>query len=81
MALYLDRTATGMTVVYGMTTTADFVLLGGDANDDDTINIVDIGIIAVNFGTSGPAGDINADGTVNIVDIAGAAVNFGLSSS
>jgi uncharacterized repeat protein (TIGR01451 family) len=66
------------TVVSGTTVTLpDVTLLGGDMDDNGTVNIVDISNIALNFGGSGPAGDLNGDGTVNIVDISGAAANFG----
>lgn len=47
-------------------------LLGGDANDDDVIDILDAGIIGGAFGTSPPSNpkaDINNDGVVDILDL------------
>jgi parallel beta-helix repeat protein len=48
------------------------VLLGGDADDDDAIDIVDAGLIGAQFGTDGsgdPRADINADSDVDILDL------------
>jgi len=54
-----------------------------DLNRDGIINIVDISMAAVAFGSEpghprwNPTCDVNGDGTVNIVDIAAIAVEFG----
>ncbi|MBI1297643.1 hypothetical protein GC175_22110 [bacterium] len=54
-------------------------LRGGDINGDDQINIQDLVLIGVNFGsTTVLTSDINGDGVVNIQDLAIAAGNFGL---
>jgi hypothetical protein len=54
-------------------------LRGGDINGDDQINIQDLVLIGVNFGsTTVLTADINGDGVVNIQDLAIAAGNFGL---
>ncbi|MEZ4639989.1 MAG: cohesin domain-containing protein [Caldilineaceae bacterium] len=54
-------------------------LRGGDINGDDQINIQDLVLIGVNFGsTTVLTPDINGDGIVNIQDLAIAAGNFGL---
>ncbi len=66
----------GTTVDVGAT-----ALVGGDVNDDNCINILDIVSIVAQFGQSGlPASnaqDINDDGTVNIFDLTISAGNFG----
>lgn len=80
MARYLDATKGGVLVNAGAVTTLGQVkLLGGDANDDDIINILDLSIIGGAFGTSPPSnakGDINDDGTVNILDLVLAGGNY-----
>ena len=56
--------------------------LYGDTNLDGTVNSVDFGTMAANFGKSGKAwdeGDFNYDGTVNSVDFGLLAGNFGKS--
>lgn len=54
-------------------------LRGGDLNDDDKINIQDLVLIGVNFGSndSNNLANINGDAGVNIQDLAIAAGNFG----
>jgi parallel beta-helix repeat protein len=79
MARYLDAQAgdaslgVWVTVTGGSTTTLNKVkLLGGDANDNDEVDISDATIIGGEFGkTSGfdPRADINADGVVDILDL------------
>jgi hypothetical protein len=61
-------------------------LLGGDSNDSDTINILDLAFQGARYGLSegdpgwDPAADINGDGTVNILDLTISANNFKKSS-
>ena len=44
--------------------------LAGDLNHDGVVNILDLVLIASQFGTTGPsAADLNADNTVNIQDL------------
>ena len=77
MARYLDGQkgsgGTGVTVTSGGTTALTKVkLLGGDANDDDLVDISDGSIIGGMFGQTGPSdarADINNDGTVDIMDL------------
>ena len=66
-------------VAAGANPAGSVTLLGGDANMDDTINILDLSYIAARYLQSGPvyapvapAGttpDINGDGIVNILDL------------
>jgi hypothetical protein len=87
MDRYLDDTvASGKTVGIGSAKTAlsKLVLLGGDANGDDVIDIGDAAIIGGQFGMSpptNPQADINADNTVNILDLALMGGNFGKDSA
>ena len=49
-----------------------------DINGDGAVNIVDLTLVASNFGKSGEnAADVNADGVVNIVDLTLVAAAFG----
>ena len=44
--------------------------LAGDLNNDGVLNILDLVLVASQFGTTGPsAADLNGDGTVNIQDL------------
>jgi hypothetical protein len=69
--------------VYVAGTTVDVgptVLIGGDVNADNCINILDIVSIIGRFDSTGLAAsspeDINDDGTINILDLTVAAGNF-----
>lgn len=73
MGRYLDAQKAGVVVSAGGTTTLSKVrLLGGDANDDDEVDIIDGAIIGGQFGLTPPTdprADINNDGTVDILDL------------
>ncbi len=49
-----------------------------DVNGDSVVNIVDLTLVASNFGKTGEnAADVNGDGVVNIVDLTLVAAAFG----
>jgi len=78
---YLDTQKSSVYVV-GATVDIGFTTLwGGDTNNDNCVNILDIVSIIGKFGMSGlPTSDpedINDDGTINILDLTLAAGNFG----
>ncbi len=52
----------------------------GDVNNDGTVNILDLSVVALHWNQTGQTlstGDINGDGTVNILDLSILATNFG----
>ena len=55
--------------------------LTADVNDDGTVNIFDLVLVAGSFGQSGDdlRGDVNGDGAVNIFDLVKVASSFGQS--
>ncbi|MEQ9455625.1 MAG: PEP-CTERM sorting domain-containing protein [Phycisphaeraceae bacterium] len=60
-------------------------ILDGDANLDGTVDLIDLSVLASNFGASAATiqwvdGDFNADDTVDLVDLSLLASNFGSSS-
>ncbi len=56
----------------------DITLLGGDATQDNAINVFDLALIANRYGGTDPVGDINGDNKVDIYDLALAAGNSGV---
>lgn len=53
---------------------------GGDVNRDGTVNIVDLSIMAGQWGrTGGQTADANYDGVVNIIDLSVLGTNYGRS--
>jgi hypothetical protein len=60
------------------------VLLKGDANFDRHVDVVDLGVLATNYGLTGKAwqaGDFNGDGSVDVVDLGLLATSYGGSYS
>ncbi len=81
MPRYLDACATGIVVGAEGRVLAQVKLLGGDANDDDIVDILDMTLIGGQYGLSGgeitkPNADINDDGRVDILDLVLAAGNY-----
>jgi hypothetical protein len=83
MERYLDSEKAGVVVTAGVTTTlSSLTLNGGDANDDDVINILDLSFMGARYLCSlgdpcyDAAGDINDDGIINIQDIVLAGSNY-----
>jgi hypothetical protein len=57
-----------------------FTVLAGDANQDLSVNVLDLNALATNFGATGfmfSRGDFNYDGIVNMMDFVILALNFG----
>ena len=50
-----------------------------DVNEDGTVNIQDLVLVAAQFGQSGEslAGDVNGDGEVNVLDLVAVSSHFG----
>jgi len=91
-----DTYATGIDAHYYLPANGDVVvagddqslgtikLLGGDATDDNKVDVSDMSSIGGEYGmTSGfqPKNDVNIDGEVDILDLVLAAGNYDLSSS
>ena len=58
------------------------ITVPGDVNEDGKVNIVDLAIVALQYGRppppiTDPRADVNRDGKVNIVDIVKVALDFG----
>jgi|GEM_PF-3278524 len=51
-------------------------LLAGDANGDNTVNILDLTYLAGRYQSADPTADLNASGLVDILDLALAAGNY-----
>lgn len=81
---YLNITSDlGITITIGADTELPALeLKGGNAYDDDVINIQDAGIIGGQYGTGTIAddGDVNFDNRVNIQDLALVGGNYGLTA-
>ena len=72
-----------MTAEVATTTTIEVPPTPWDVNDDGTVNIQDLVLVANEFGESGEdlKGDLNGDGTVNIQDLVIVASHFGEDTS
>ena len=60
----------------GAASLGSIVLLGGDVNGDNIINIFDLAYMAQHYGSKDRLSDLNADNIVNINDLALAAGNY-----
>jgi uncharacterized repeat protein (TIGR01451 family) len=86
IARYLDAEKLSVPVVAANgTSLPPLTLLGGDTNDDCTVNILDLSLEGGRFRSTcddpnwDPRADINNDCTVNILDLSVSGGNFGLS--
>jgi hypothetical protein len=50
----------------------------GDVNGDGAVNVLDLILIARDFGLSGSPADVNGNGVVDIFDLVAAASAFGV---
>jgi YVTN family beta-propeller protein len=57
----------------------EITLIGGDMNDDNEINILDLALVGAQFGSDTSGADLNGDGTVDILDLTLVGANFGKS--
>jgi hypothetical protein len=72
-----------------LTTLGTLVLLGGDASNDDAINLADATCIGSDFGTStstctvnsGANSDVTGDGQINLIDLVLVGGNYDRTSS
>ena len=58
------------------TNVGHIILLAGDINGDDIINILDLAYVASKYQGTDELADLNNDGTVNIFDLSLAAGNY-----
>ena len=86
MGSYLRAGGRDFEVIAGQTTALpSVVLLGGDCDADDQINIMDASIVSFSFGLEAgepgfdPRADINGDGIVDIYDLVLIGNSFGCS--
>jgi hypothetical protein len=57
---------------------ASYFLFGGDANDDNSVNFIDLGIVLANYGSTGTTqGDLDLDGSIDLTDIGMVVASFG----
>ncbi|QLQ06873.1 MAG: hypothetical protein HZY76_13055 [Anaerolineae bacterium] len=86
-ALYLPATKSWTLVTRPLTTLSTVILLGGDATNDDIIDIGDATCIGGAYGNppvgcgSGGSSDVNGDGTTSILDLVLFGGNYGASAS
>ena len=86
MARYLDAERVNVSVTTGLTLLPPVTLLGGDAIEDDVINILDLALLGGRYlvscgeATYDPRADINDDCVINILDLSITGGNFLLSS-
>ncbi len=87
MAGYLDASVSGIEVTEGNTTNLPAITLpGGDTNDSDKVNIMDLALIGSHYGLTclsngwDARADVNGDCTIDLLDLTIAASNFQLTS-
>lgn len=82
MSLYLDSLQIGVVATNGNTTLlTPLLLLAGDTNDDDIIDILDLSLIGGQYAATcpgyDPRADLNIDCVVSILDLSVTGGNFG----
>jgi hypothetical protein len=51
---------------------------GGDENGDNAVNLVDLGVVLLNYDSAGPDGDANLDGHVGLTDLGIVLLDFNM---
>lgn len=83
----VDGLAAGLAVIYDAeaNSVSARVSMLGDANGDDSVDLLDLSILATNFDDDGTftygQGDFNGDGRVDLLDLSALASSFGNSVS
>ena len=65
-------------------TVQEGAFLASDVNQDGQVNVLDLILVAQNFGSDASANrqsDVNGDGTINVLDLIVVAQNFGESTA
>ena len=78
--ILFDSAAISLPVITVDGTVVATLLLASDVNQDGRVDILDLILVAQNFGTpatANPRTDVNSDGDVNILDMVLVAQNFG----
>ena len=73
---YLDAITTVNAVAGTELNVGEIVMLGGDVNGDNSVDILDFAYIGYRFGGTDARADINDDGVVDILDLSMAGANF-----
>jgi hypothetical protein len=76
---YLDAVAPITAHLDAFSDMGEIVLIGGDINDDNQIDILDLSFVGAQFGTENAKADLNGDGAVDILDLTMVGANFGKS--
>jgi hypothetical protein len=73
---YLDVLATIDVALHDPLDMDEIVLLAGDVNGDNSIDIYDIAYVAARLSSGDAQADVNGDGTVDILDVTLVAINY-----
>jgi hypothetical protein len=83
MPSYLRHRQSLMVYANNEVTMSDILLLAGDINSDDVVDLFDLVAMAIHYGTKPPGGtpeDVNDDGEVDLYDLVLIASNYGARS-
>jgi YVTN family beta-propeller protein len=74
---YLDVLATIKADASTLLDLNEIVLLGGDVNGDNCVDILDVSYVGYHFSSADAQADLTGDGVVNILDLSIVGANFG----